>query len=82
MDQSPEGQPLEFVSGMGFIIDGLESRLLEMESGDSGDVIVRPENGYGFRDESQIDVVSLAQLPVDEVKVGDFSEQAMIVRHR
>lgn len=72
IDQSREGQPLEFISGMGAIIEGLESSLLEMESGESKEVLVRPEKGYGFRDESQIDVVSLSQLPVDEVNVGDY----------
>ena len=72
IDQSPAGQPLEFISGMGFIIEGLESALLEMEEGEGKEVLVRPENGYGFRDESQIDVVSKSQLPVDEVQVGDY----------
>lgn len=72
LDQSPDGQPLEFITGMGFIIEGLEGGLAEMSAGESKDVIVRPELGYGFRDESQINVVSLSQLPVDEVKVGDF----------
>lgn len=72
LDQSPEGRPLEFLSGVGQIIEGLEERLVSMGEGDDEEVIVRPEKGYGFRDESQIDVVSLSQLPVDEVKVGDF----------
>ena len=72
LDQSPEGQPLEFITGMGALIEGLEKSLQEMESGEQKEVLVRPEQGYGFRDESQIDVVSLSQLPVDEVKVGDF----------
>lgn len=72
LDQSPAGRPLEFLSGVGQIIEGLEENLLEMETGGSGDVIVRPEKGYGFRDEAQIDTISIAQLPVDEVKVGDY----------
>ena len=72
LDRSPEGSPLEFVTGKGMIIEGLEEGLVDMETGESKDVIVRPERGYGFRDESQIDVVSKSQLPVDEVNVGDF----------
>lgn len=72
LDQSPEGRPLEFLSGSGQIIEGLEERLVAMEGGQNEEVIVRPEKGYGFRDEAQIDVVSIAQLPVDEVKVGDY----------
>ncbi|MBC2607643.1 FKBP-type peptidyl-prolyl cis-trans isomerase [Pelagicoccus albus] len=72
LDQSPEGRPLEFLSGAGQIIEGLEESLVSMEIGKSDEVIVRPEKGYGFRDESQIDTVSISQLPVDEVKVGDY----------
>lgn len=72
LDQSPDGRPLEFLSGVGQIIEGLEERLITLEEGQNEDVIVRPEKGYGFRDETQINVVSLSQLPVDEVKVGDF----------
>ncbi len=72
LDQTPEGQPLEVLTGVGAIIEGLESSLAEMSEGDSKDVIVRPEHGYGFRDESQINVVPLSQLPVGEVKAGDF----------
>ena len=72
LDKSPEGRPLEFLSGAGQIIEGLEERLLEMNDGQAEEVLVRPEKGYGFRDESQVDVVSIAQLPVDEVKVGDY----------
>ncbi len=72
LDQSPAGRPLEFLSGVGQIIEGLEESLVKMDAGKSEDVIVRPEKGYGFRDESQIDTINISQLPVDEVKVGDY----------
>ena len=72
LDRSVEGRPLEFITGTGSIIEGLESSLVDMAPGESKEVIVRPENGYGFRDEDQVDVVSLSDLPVDEVKVGDY----------
>lgn len=72
LDQSPEERPLEFLSGQGQIIEGLEEELLGLDEGQQAEVVVRPEKGYGFRDETQIDVVSLSQLPVEEVKVGDF----------
>ena len=72
LDQSAEGNPLEFLSGSGSIIEGLENALLPMAEGESKEVLVRPEHGYGFRDESQIDVVDRSALPVSEVKVGDY----------
>lgn len=72
LDRSVEGQPLLFLEGSGMIIEGLERALLKMKAGETSDVIVRPEDGYGFRDESLIDKVSKSQLPVEEVSVGDY----------
>lgn len=72
LDQSQPNQPLTFLEGSNMIIQGLENGLAKMSEGQTDEIIVRPENGYGFRDESQIDVVSLSQLPVDEVSVGDY----------
>ena len=43
-----------------------------MSGGETAEVIVRPEKGYGFRDESQVDIVSRSQLPLEEINVGDF----------
>lgn len=65
-------RPMAFLEGSGAIIEGLEESLATMTAGDSGEVIVRPEKGYGFRDESQVNTVSKSLLPADEVKVGDF----------
>ena len=64
-------RPMAILEGSGAIIEGLEESLTKMAEGDSGEVIVRPEKGYGFRDESQVNTVSKALLPADEVKVGD-----------
>ncbi len=72
LDRSNPENPLSFLEGSGAIIEGLEESLSKMAEGDAGEVIVRPEKGYGFRDESQINVVSKSALPADDVKVGDF----------
>lgn len=72
LDQSQAGQPLEYLEESGTLIPGLEQALPKLSVGDQEDIVVRPENGYGFRDETQIDVVSKGRLPVDEVKVGDM----------
>lgn len=72
LDQSQPGAPITYMEGAGMIVEGLEAEIAKLNTGDMGDVMVRPEHGYGFRDESQIDEVSLDQLPVDEVKVGDY----------
>lgn len=72
LDQTGPGQAMTFLEGSQTIIPGLERQLLELDEGQEADLVVRPEEGYGFRDESQIGVVSKSKLPVDEVKVGDY----------
>jgi len=58
MLDTSEGQgPLQFLVGYGNIISGLESEMMGMKIGDSKDVVVQPENGYGeFDDEAFMDV--------------------------
>ena len=53
-----EGQgPLQFLVGYGNVIAGLESEMMGMKVGDSKDVVVQPENGYGeFDDEAFMNV--------------------------
>ena len=80
LDRTSPETPLSFLEGSGAIIEGLEEKLVGMSEGDSSEVIVRPEKGYGFRDESQVDVVSKNRLPADEINVGDFF-QAGADRH-
>ena len=72
LDRSNPESPLSYLEGSGAIIEGLEESLANMSEGESSEVIVRPEKGYGFRDESQINVVSKGALPADEVNLGDF----------
>jgi FKBP-type peptidyl-prolyl cis-trans isomerase SlyD len=46
-DRSPEGSPLGFVTGTGSIIPGLENALSGRSEGESFQVTVEPEEGYG-----------------------------------
>jgi FKBP-type peptidyl-prolyl cis-trans isomerase SlyD len=46
-DRSPDGSPLGFVTGTGSIIPGLEQALAGKRVGDSFQVTVEPEAGYG-----------------------------------
>jgi FKBP-type peptidyl-prolyl cis-trans isomerase SlyD len=72
LDRTSPDSPLSFLEGSGAIIEGLEEVLSKMAKGETAEVIVRPEKGYGFRDESQVDIVSKSRLPADEIEVGDF----------
>lgn len=53
IDSNVGGQALEFVTGKGQIISGLESKLVEMTESEQADVMVEPKDAYGeFNDEA------------------------------
>jgi len=61
-----EGQgPLQFLTGYGNIISGLESEMMGMKIGDSKDVVVQPADGYGEFDEEASMKVPRDQFPKD-----------------
>ena len=70
-DASNAGDPLVYVHGAGNIIPGLEREMSGMAVGDSKEVIVSAEEGYGKEDESAFMDVPRDQFP-DEIpmKVG------------
>ncbi|MBI2515801.1 MAG: peptidylprolyl isomerase [Opitutae bacterium] len=71
LDTSRGAEPMGCVEGGGMIIDGLESELRMMQPGESRQVVVPPERGYGRREAALVQKLPRAQLPVDAVKVGD-----------
>ena len=85
---SSEGQdPLEFLTGHGNIISGLEREMIGMKVGDSKDVVVAPEDGYGEYDDEAFMDVPKNQFPNDmpveeglELTVRDDSGQARYAR--
>jgi FKBP-type peptidyl-prolyl cis-trans isomerase SlyD len=61
-----EGQgPLQFLVGYGNVISGLEQEMMGMKIGDSKNVVVQPENGYGEFDEEAFITVPRDQFPKD-----------------
>ena len=61
-----EGQgPLQFLVGYGNVISGLEQEMMGMKIGDSKDVVVQPENGYGEFDDDAFMEVSKKDFPTD-----------------
>lgn len=46
--------PLEFITGFGHIIPGLEKQIILMNIGDSAVVVVSPEEAYGTFDEAAV----------------------------
>jgi len=69
---SSEGQdPLVFLQGGGDIIGGVETALLGKSAGDSMDLVVEPEDGYGPRMDELIQEVPRDSFQgVDELQVG------------
>lgn len=71
LDTSRGGEPMPFLEGSGQIIDGLEEPLRQMAAGEKRTVVVPPERAYGQREAELVQKVPKANLPVDDIKVGD-----------
>jgi FKBP-type peptidyl-prolyl cis-trans isomerase SlyD len=71
LDTSRGAEPLSCVEGTGQIIEGLEEFLLQMKAGETRQVVVPPEQGYGMREAELVQKVLRSRLPMDDVKVGD-----------
>jgi peptidylprolyl isomerase len=68
-DSSAGKEPLEFQVGVGQIIPGLDRRIGGMAVGERSTVTVPAAEGYGPRDEAQVQTVPRAAVPED-VDVG------------
>jgi FKBP-type peptidyl-prolyl cis-trans isomerase SlyD len=71
IDTSRGGAPMPFLEGTGQIIEGLEEPLQQMAPGEKRTVVVPPERAYGMREAELVQKVPRANLPVDDLKVGD-----------
>lgn len=69
VDQSEPGEPLTYLHGHSNIIPGLEKALEGKKAGDSLHVTVQPEDGYGERDEDNVETLDRSDFD-DEVEVG------------
>ncbi|QOG11753.1 FKBP-type peptidyl-prolyl cis-trans isomerase [Arcobacter sp. FWKO B] len=62
LDTNVGGKPLEFITGMGQIIKGLEAEILKMTVGDKADVMVAPADGYGEYNDQAVQVLPKEQF--------------------
>jgi FKBP-type peptidyl-prolyl cis-trans isomerase SlyD len=75
IDASEDHGPIEFLQGQGNIIPGLERELYGMAVGESKDVVVVPEDGYGEIDSEAFMEVPRDQFPEDiPMEVGTLIE--------
>ncbi len=70
VDESEEGQPLSYLQGANNIIPGLENALAGKSEGDSLEVTVSPEDGYGEYDPENVQELSKDDFE-DEIEEGE-----------
>jgi FKBP-type peptidyl-prolyl cis-trans isomerase SlyD len=71
IDEAKGGESFAFIHGVGGIIPGLESALEGKAAGDSVSVTIKPEEGYGDRDEALVMAVPRTQFEgADDIVVG------------
>ena len=63
-------QPLEFITGKGHIIPGLEKAIEGMSVGESGDMLILAVDAYGELDENAIQTLPIEQFEGVELKDG------------
>lgn len=72
LDTSSGGAPISYLEGAGQIIDGLDEQLRGAPAGTKCKVTVPAAKAYGLRDESQVQRVQRALLPIEgDLKPGD-----------
>jgi FKBP-type peptidyl-prolyl cis-trans isomerase SlyD len=70
LDTNVGGQPLNFTQGSHQIIPGLETALEGMKVGESKQVTVAPEQGYGPINPQAVQEVPIDKIPEEARKVG------------
>ncbi len=87
VDSSEGQEPLEFLQGEGNIIPGLEDELYGMGIGESKEVVVTAEDGYGLLDPDAFIDVPKSQFPAEipleagiELQVQDENGNPMMAR--
>lgn len=70
MDSNVGGKPLDFTQGAHQIIPGLETALKGMKVGESKQVTVAPEQGYGPINPQAFQEVPIDKIPEEARKVG------------
>jgi len=73
LESTDDGEPIEFIQGIGQIIPGLESALYGMKAGEKKTVIIEPEDAYGDFDPESLEIAKKEEfseeIPLD---VGTF----------
>lgn len=64
-DETPPDEPLVFTVGDGSLVPGLEAMLTGMAAGESANLLVMPDEAFGFRDADNVHTLPREQFPAD-----------------
>jgi len=71
IESSADGEPIAYLHGSGEVVPGLEAALEGREAGDSFQVTVSPEDGFGERSEELCQDISKEEFTdIDDLAVG------------
>lgn len=71
MQSSDLDAPIEFIVGHGMVLSGLEDAVLGLHEGEKLDVVLPPEQAYGFHDPRKVQVLPADYFGNEAVSVGD-----------
>ena len=64
-DQSEAGEPIQFLQGHGQVIPGLEQAIHGMAVGDSLEIDIEPDDGYGEEDQEAYAAIPREEFPAE-----------------
>lgn len=70
VDSNTGSEPLTFVQGSHAILPVLEDALEDMKIGESKQITVKPEDGYGHIDKNAVQEIEKERIPQGELKIG------------
>jgi FKBP-type peptidyl-prolyl cis-trans isomerase SlyD len=73
VDSNKGSAPLEFITGIGQIIPGLENALVGMDINENGDILVKAEEAYG-----QFNPEAIQDVPKDQFDGIELEEGMML----
>lgn len=69
--RSPEDQSVQFKTGEGRVISGIEQAVIGMEEGETRSVVIPPENAYGNPRDELVITMERSSLPEElEIEIG------------
>jgi FKBP-type peptidyl-prolyl cis-trans isomerase SlyD len=78
LESTLEGEPIEFIQGIGQIIPGLENALYGMSVGEKKTVVIEPGDAYGEYDQESTEVAKKEEfseeIPLDVGTFLDFDD--------